>query len=247
MVPDWLVLPVALIVGSALGVLIRRLPAGHPVGLARSCCDHCGHILSAHELVPIVSFVVQRGRCRSCGVWLGWFYPAIELAALAVALWAVSVDAGPRLWADCVLGWVLLAAAWIDREHFVLPDSLTLPLIPLGIGLAWWENPEFGFACALGAALGYAAFWIVARTYRALRGRVGLGEGDAKLLAVGGAWLGWQALPAVVIVASVLGILMILARRAASRAPSEAFAWSVPVAFGPALAFAIWICRLYLT
>src|SRR6185436_7482720 len=100
MIPDWAVLVAAPFAGSFLGVVVRRLPAGRPVALARSACDSCAAPLGVAELVPLISYILRRGRCRACGAPIGWFHPAVELAALAVAAWALSVDGGARLWAD---------------------------------------------------------------------------------------------------------------------------------------------------
>ncbi len=132
---------------------------------------------------------------------------AIELAAILVPLSAIIAgDGDGRLWLGAVLGWGLLALAWIDAEHFWLPDVLTLPLIVLGLGATAVLEPEAITDHALGAALGYAAFRGVDWLYRRLRGRAGLGQGDAKLLAAAGAWLGAVALPSVVLVAATFGL-----------------------------------------
>ena len=160
--------------GSVLGVLVRRLPAGRPVGLARSACEACGRRLPAWELVPLVSFVALRGRCAGCRAPIAPFHCWIELAALAVAAWVVAVSA--FVWADCVLGWSLLALAWIDWEHCRLPDALTLPLILLGLGEAWWWEPWALPDRAIGAAAGYMLFRLVAAAYHAWRGGRGWGR-----------------------------------------------------------------------
>jgi leader peptidase (prepilin peptidase)/N-methyltransferase len=234
-------------VGSFLGVLIRRLPAGGSVALARSECEACHRILSPVDLVPILSFLALRGRCRTCRAPIARFHLTIELAALAVASWAASAATDPaRLWADCGLGWTLLALAWIDMEHLVLPDALTLPLVVAGLSVTWWLMPDDLTAHALGAIAGYAAFRAIALIYRALRGQDGLGEGDAKLLAAAGAWVGLAALPRLVFGAALLGIVMTLISRpgilpARNRVPVPA----KPVPFGPALALALFIARLY--
>ncbi|MDB5395016.1 MAG: type 4 prepilin peptidase 1 [Rhodospirillales bacterium] len=240
--PDWLA-PVILspFVGSFLGVLIRRLPAGEDVVAGRSHCESCGRALGPVELVPLLNYLILRGKCRHCGGRIGLFHPAIELAALAVAVWAACVDDGARLWADCVLGWTLLALGWIDARHMVLPDVLTLPLILAGLGFALIAEPDRILDHAAGAAVGWLIFWAVARLYRALRRREGLGEGDAKLLAAAGAWVTWSGLGAVMLLAAVTGLLIALAGRL--RGGSLAAATAIP--FGPPLAFAIWVVWLY--
>ena len=121
-------------IGSFLGVLIQRLPAGMPVAWARSACPHCGKQLSAADLVPVASWLASGGRCRYCATPLGIFYPGIEIAALGVAVWAAVALPDPLLiWAGCLLGWSLLAAATVDSRHLILPDILILPLTPAGI------------------------------------------------------------------------------------------------------------------
>lgn len=237
--PGWaLPLLVAPVVGSFLGVVIRRLPRGAPLAWGRSRCESCGTVLAARDLVPVLSYLALRGRCRSCGAAIGPFHPAVELAALAVAaLAALSLgDDPPRLWLGCGLGWTLLAAAWIDAEHLLLPDRLTLPLILAGLAATAALAPEALAGHALGAALGYAAFRGLARAYRALRGQEGLGAGDAKLLAAGGAWLGWPALPDLVLLAALLGLAFagLLALRRGGLDPAAR------LPFGPCLAAALW-------
>ena len=247
LVPDWLAYVLAPFVGSFLGVLIRRWPAGRAVALGRSCCDHCGTPLGPRDLVPLLSWLVSRGRCRHCQAPIGEFYPLVELAALAVALWAGTLDSGVALWLDCALGWGLLALGWIDAEHLLLPDLLTLPLILGGLAAAWLLEWPPVVDCAAGAAAGYVGFRLLAFLYRRLRGRDGLGAGDAKLLAAAGAWLGWQALGDVILGAALVGILWTVARRRPTTDlpadPDDPGPGAVP--FGPALALAIWIVRLY--
>src|SRR5258707_11874681 len=109
----WGLIGAAPFIGSFLGVLIRRLPEGRPIVWARSACESCGAALRVSELVPLVSWVVGRGRCRSCGRAIGWFYPGVELAALAMAVIALAGDGAEAAWLHCLLGWWLLAFAWV--------------------------------------------------------------------------------------------------------------------------------------
>lgn len=228
-------------VGSLLGVLIRRLPAGRPVLWARSACERCSHPLGPADLVPLVSYLALRGRCRHCGAPIPAFHLGIELAAIAVALSAVvSGDDGACLWAGCVLGWTLLTLAWIDAEHLSLPDALTLPLVLAGLLATWLLAPAAIPDHALGAAVGWLALWAVAAGYRLARGREGLGQGDAKLLAASGAWLGWQALPWVMLLAALGGLAWAIGQRVRGYRLSAA---SV-LPFGPWLAAATWLLWL---
>ena len=231
---------VAPVIGSWLGVLVRRWPQGRPVALARSCCDACGHRLGPADLLPLASFALLRGRCRYCGTLIGWFHPMIELAALTVGVAVFCADGdGWQGWTDAALGWTLLAASWIDAETFRLPDVLTLPLILAGLLVTWACQPEALYGHAAAAALGYLSFRLLNAAYRALRHRDGLGQGDAKLLAAAGAWLGLAALPDVVLGAGMIGIGMaVLSMRAGGLQGDRR------IAFGPALALSFFVWRL---
>ena len=235
-------LVVAPIVGSFLGVLIRRLPAGEPVMLDRSRCETCRRPLSAAELVPIASYVMLRGRCRTCGTRIAPFHLAIELAALAVAAIAAAVLPDPAtLWCGCVLGWTLLALAWIDYQAFILPDVLTLPLVLAGLAVTYWLDPETLTAHAAAAALAYLLFRGVAWVYRRLRGRDGLGEGDAKLMAAAGAWVGVTALSGVLLGGALL-TLAVASVDALRR--GEGLRATTRLPFGPGLCVALWVVWL---
>lgn len=222
--------------GSFLGVVVDRLPIGLPVLFGRSRCVHCRHQLSPLELVPLFSYLWQRGRCRNCGKRLRPFYLIIELAAVLVALSAALALEGWLLWVSVGLGACLLTLGAIDLRHLMLPDVITLPLIPAGLAVACLIRPEAIEAHLIGTVLGFLIFVAIAWLYRRLRDRDGLGLGDAKLLAAAGAWLGWQALPGVVLLAAVAALMIALAGVVFGdrlRATRE-------VAFGPYLALAFW-------
>jgi leader peptidase (prepilin peptidase) / N-methyltransferase len=239
----WLpILVAAPFVGSFLGVLIQRLPEGRPVCVARSVCEHCGVVLGVRELVPLASYLWQRGKCRHCNTAIAPFHLAIELAAISVPLWAILAEPDPdRLWMDCMLGWTLLTLGWIDWRWMLLPDVLTLPLLLAGLLLTWWWQPESIGSHAAGAAVGYLALRGVAWCYRVLRGREGIGAGDAKLLGAAGAWLGVAALPMVILLAALFGLatagMVVLSRRRLSA--------TTALPFGPCLAAATWLVWLY--
>nr|WP_294551143.1 A24 family peptidase [uncultured Rhodopila sp.] len=232
---------VAPFIGSFLGVLILRLPEGRPVVTGRSACDHCGHRLEARDLVPFLSYLLSHGRCRYCGEAIGLFPVAAEAAAAGVAGWAAAVTDGLDFWLACLLGWTLLTAAWIDLRTMILPDVLTLPLLLAGLGATAAISPGALADHALAAALGYLVLSGTARAYRRLRGRDGLGLGDAKLLAALGAWLGLNSLPIVLVLASctglgAAGVAILLGKRVTA-------ATAIP--FGPCLAAAGWLTWLY--
>ncbi len=240
----WLV-PVlaAPFVGSFLGLLVERLPAGKGVLFGRSACSHCGQTLGFRDLLPLLSWAVSRGRCRHCGVGLGLFHPAVELAALAVAAWTALVLDGNGwiLWAGCLLGWMLLALALIDARHLLLPDALTLPLVPVGLGVAYALDPAALAGHAIGAAAGFAVFYAIGAAYRRWRRREGLGLGDAKLLAAAGAWVSWTGLPSIVFIAGMLALAGVLASSLLGRTAS----WTDKTPFGAYLAAATWLVWLY--
>jgi leader peptidase (prepilin peptidase) / N-methyltransferase len=236
----WSAVAAAPFVGSFLGVVIRRLPEGRPIAWSRSRCEGCGAVLRARDLVPLVSWLATHGRCRFCDRRLDWFYPAVETAALAIAVIAVVFDRGRGVWLDCILGWWLLALGWIDARHWLLPDPLTLPLALAGFAEALAFDPDQLTNRALGAALGYLGVCAVAWFYRRVRGRDGIGIGDAKLLAAAGAWVGAAALPQVILFAALAALGTALALRLIG-VRLGAFS---PLPFGPFLAFATWFLWL---
>jgi leader peptidase (prepilin peptidase) / N-methyltransferase len=228
-------------IGSFLGVLIKRLPAGRPVALARSACDHCRRALGWRDLIPVISWVLTQGRCRHCRQRIGLFYPAVELAAVGIALWALLVLPGWIAWAGAALGWTLLTLAWIDQEHFLLPDVITVPLAVAGLAIAWLIDPTTILDHVIGAAAGFVLFSVMAWLYRALRHRDGLGGGDAKLLGALGTWVGWQGLPTIVLYAAVSGLALALIL--AARGRHIELGHRLP--FGPHLCLGGWLVWLY--
>jgi leader peptidase (prepilin peptidase)/N-methyltransferase len=237
----WLPVVAGPFVGSFLGVLVTRLPAAEPVIAGRSRCPHCAHPLGPRDLVPLASWLASGGRCRYCSRPLGLFYPAIELAAALVAGWAALIVTGWPLWATCALGWTLLALAVLDQRHLVLPDELTLPLLVAGLIVAYLLNADAAIDHAIGAAAGFAALFVLATVYKRVRGREGLGLGDAKLLAAAGAWVSWTGLASVVLVASATALIVVLARTVFGRRVAA----DERIPFGPYLCLATWLVWLY--
>jgi leader peptidase (prepilin peptidase)/N-methyltransferase len=246
--PPWRDAAVALVaapvIGSFLGTMVGRTAAGQGFVGGRSCCETCRHRLGPAELIPLVSYAIQRGRCRACGAPIRPFHLYIELAALLVPAAALLADEdGATLAAGCVLGWALLALGWIDSLTLRLPDALTMPLVLAGLAEALWLEPEAMTDRAWGAAIGYVSFRALAWGYRLLRGREGLGQGDAKLLAAAGAWVGAGMLAYVVLGAALAGLLFAGAMVLAGRRIDG----STRLPFGPFLAAGIWSVWLMTT
>jgi leader peptidase (prepilin peptidase)/N-methyltransferase len=228
-------------VGSFVGVIIRRVPERLPVAWSRSRCEHCAAKLSPRDLVPLVSWLVGRGRCRHCGSSLSWFYPGIEGVVVTIAVISLLIDRGADAWLDGLLGCWLLALGWIDLRRWILPDALTLPLIAAGIGAAWLMAPWDAVDRIAGTICGYLALRIVAWVYRKVRGSEGLGAGDAKLLAAAGAWVGVTGLPSVLAAAACAALTTagVLAVAGIPLTRSSA------MPFGPFLALATWMVWLF--
>ncbi len=228
-------------IGSFIGLVVARSGSGRSLVFGGSRCDHCGQRLSARDLVPLLSWALSGGKSRCCKRPLTPLYPAVELAALAIAVWALATVSGPIAIASLALGWTLLALSLIDLKSMRLPDGGTLPLILAGLALSAIGETGPIWLHLLGAALGYAALAGLGLAYELLRGEPGLGLGDAKLLAAAGAWVGVQALPSVMLIACVCGLVMaaVLARR------DRELGWRSAIPFGPALAIGFWITWLY--
>jgi len=237
----WLPVLAAPVIGSFVGLLAMRLPEGRPVLVGRSQCDHCGHLLGPLDLVPLASWIALRRRCRHCGARLASFYPLVELGAVGVALTAALVFEGWLLWASCALGWALLALALADLRAGVLPDALTLPLVPAGLAVAYAVDPATVPLNAAAALVGFLLLVLLRWGYRRLRGREGLGLGDAKLLAAAGAWASLAGLPSVLLLGSLATLLWVLVERLRGR--SVALATALP--FGPGLCLGTWIVWLW--
>lgn len=230
------------VAGSFLGLVSLRLPEERPVARGRSACGTCGRTLSPIDLVPILSFIALRGRCRTCDGAIPRRYLLMELGCLALGIWSAWGFDGPMALVSALFGWWLLIVAIIDGEHFWLPDRLTLPLAAAGLAqamafallggapMSWIHN-------LIGAAAGFGALWLIAFAYRRLRGREGLGGGDPILLGAIGAWIGWQGLPSVVVWAGIAGLGVVLAMVVARRDVSA----EMKLPFGVFLALGGWM------
>ena len=249
---------IGLCVGSFLNVVIHRLPkmldrgwraqcaelSGEPVAelaqynlmAPRSQCPACGHPISALENIPVVSFLFLRGRCSACQAPISARYPLVELLT-GVLTAAAVLRFGPTLVtvAAWLLLWSLIALTFIDFDTQLLPDNITLPLVWAGL-LANLAGLVPGVSlrdAVIGAIAGYLALWSVYWLFKLIRGKEGMGYGDFKLLAALGAWLGWQMLPLIVLLSSVVGALIGI-----SLVVFKGRDHQIPLAFGPYLAIA---------
>jgi len=230
-----------LIVGSFVGLVSLRLPRGEDVVRGRSRCAGCDRPLPPWRLVPLLSYLASRGRCAACRAPIPPRYPLLELTCAGIGVWA-ALSQGTPLAAGltALLGWQLLLIAVIDAEHFWLPDRLTLPLLATGLLAALALDHTAPIDAVIGAAAGFAGLWLLARAYRSLRGREGLGGGDPFLLAAGGAWVGWIGLPSVLLWASAAGLSLVAARVLTGHRVSGADR----LPFGPFLAVGVWFTWL---
>jgi leader peptidase (prepilin peptidase) / N-methyltransferase len=224
------------------------IPERFTLSTPRSACPTCKTPIKAWQNIPVVSWLLLRGRCASCNAKISIRYPLVELATALLSAW-VAWHFGFGAPAACALlvTWALIALAGIDIGHQLLPDGITLPLMWAGLLAAVIIGPVAGcsipvspYNSIVGAASGYLSLWLVFHAYRLVTGKEGMGFGDFKLFAALGAWLGWKLLPLVLLLSAftgaVLGILMIVLRGRDR---------SVPLPFGPYLAAAGWLAMLY--
>ena len=232
-----------LIAGSFIAALVKRWPEGRSVLRGRSECDACGVTLGARDLVPLVSALALRGRCRECGAAIDPVHRQIEMAGALVGAAAGLASAGPEAIAGAVFGWVLLALAALDLRYWWLPDRLTGTL-----SLAGLASGAAGVMPALserliGGAAGFASLWLIAAAYERVRGREGMGGGDPKLFGAIGLWLGWRMLPGVLLLASMIGLGWVgwQAARGKRMAAEDALPFGVLLALA---AYPMWLAMI---
>lgn len=199
-----------LILGSFIATLVLRWPAGRSI-LGRSQCDGCGRALKPRDMVPVVSALLARGKCRTCGSRIDPFHTRVELASGLTGVIALALMPGLAGWLWALFGWLLLPLALLDARHFWLPDRLSAALALAGLLLA---GPMLGTSLPdrwIAAVAGGLVLALIAWAYRRIRGGEGMGGGDPKLVAAIGCWLGWQALPLMLLLASLGGIVWALA------------------------------------
>ncbi len=253
-----------LIIGSFLNVVILRVPPllehdwrcqcqellqlkpdddDRPPGIvfARSKCPNCGHHIRAIENIPVLSYLMLRGKCAACRTRISPRYPLVEL--IAAILFAITIwHFGPNLQgltALCLTSF-LIALAGIDADHQLLPDHMTLPLLWAGIILNFWSVHTDLASSVMGAVAGYLALWSIYHLFRLLTGKEGMGYGDFKLLAALGAWMGWQMLPLIILLSSVVGAMVGLTLMGIGKMKR-----GKPMPFGPFIAAAGWIALIW--
>jgi len=252
-----------LFIGSFLNVVIYRLPVMMQRSWRSQCqellkqeiesydrfnlatpasrCPSCGHKIGAFENIPVLSYLLQKGQCKHCATKISPRYPIIELLTgiiSGVVAWQVGF-AWPLAFA-LLLSWALIALTFIDFDHQLLPDDITLPLLWIGLLLSLFGIFTDMQSSIIGAVAGYLSLWTVYQLFKLITGKEGMGYGDFKLLAVFGAWFGWQALPMVILLSSLVGaavgvsLILFLGRDR-----------QLPIPFGPYLAAAGWIAMLW--
>lgn len=227
--------------------LILELPAETPqekpfnLSVPASHCPHCDSAIKPWQNIPVLSYLLLRGRCGNCQAPISIRYPLIEaLSGLLCGLLAIYLDSPPAIIAGLLFSWLLISLTMIDADHKLLPDQLTLPLLWLGLLVN-----SFGVFVPLldavwGAMLGYLSLWSVYWLFKLATGKEGMGYGDFKLLAALGAWMGWQMVPLIIILSSLVGTLLGVIILYINRQGRNT---SLP--FGPYLAAAGWISLLW--
>ena len=233
-----------LIFGSFIAAVTVRLPRDEEIVVTPSHCMSCGETLKPWQLVPVVSWLLQRGRCAMCGAAVSPRYILIECGAAAIGIWAALAGAEAG-WvfvaATAVMGWQLLLIALIDAENFWLPDELTLPLIATGLIAGAVIARGWPVSQIVGAVAGFSILWLLAEVYRRVRGREGLGGGDPILFAGAGGWVGWTGLPTVLLWACAAGFSIVLTLLITRRKVEM----TQKLPFGTFLAIGIWLTWLY--
>lgn len=194
------------VIGSFLATLILRWPEERSVVGGRSSCDHCGRDLRVWELVPVASYIAQRGRCWRCGARIATDHIAIETTSGLIGGLALFIAPGIEGLAGALFGWLLLTLAALDVKHHWLPDRLTALLALTGLAAGLFGLPPEMSERLIGGLAGYGTLAVIVALYKRVRKRDGLGAGDPKMLGAIGCWLGWQALPLVILGASLAGI-----------------------------------------
>jgi leader peptidase (prepilin peptidase) / N-methyltransferase len=256
---------IGLLVGSFLNVVIYRLPVMMQKGWRKECteylglsteplmeesfnlvlplsrCPGCNTPIKPYQNIPVISYIFLRGKCAKCKNPISLRYPIIEaFTALTSVIIAWHFGFTPQTGFALLLTWSLIALSFIDIDHQLLPDSITLPVLWLGLFLSLFGLFTDSHASIIGAIAGYLVLWGVFHLFKLLTGKEGMGYGDFKLLALFGAWLGWQYLPAIILLSSLVGAVIGIAMILFSRHDRN-----IPIPFGPYLAAAGWIALIW--
>lgn len=258
------VFTLGLLIGSFLNVVILRLPAllefewrcqctellevesgseERPPGIvnSRSKCQNCGHKIPFWENIPVLSYLLLRGKCSSCKDGISLRYPIVELVTALLFTFTIwhfgpSLQGGTAL----ILTAFLIALAGIDIDHQLLPDNLTIPLMWMGILLAINSDHISLVSSVLGATAGYLILWTIYHSFRILTGKEGMGYGDFKLMAALGAWMGWEMLPVIILISSISGAIVGLLLIISGKLNRDK-----PMPFGPFIAASGWIAFIW--
>ena len=257
-------LSLGLVVGSFLNVVIHRLPImmesrwrkdccelleveqekqEQPLSLAfpNSHCPKCKANIRAWQNIPVLSYLLLGGRCANCGTRISLRYPLVELiTGLLTLSLAWFFPASPALLGAMLLTWALIALTMIDIDHQLLPDDITLPLLWLGLLLNLFGTFASLGDAVIGAMAGYLVLWSIYWLFKLLTGKEGMGYGDFKLLAALGAWFGWQVLPLIILLSSLVGAIVGIGLMVARNQGKD-----IPIPFGPYLAAAGWIAMIW--
>ncbi len=258
----------SLMVGSLLNVIIHRLPimmfidmyqecqsfiANNPTAehelpkqpfnlfIPRSRCPACQQMIASRDNIPVISYILLKGRCRYCQTPIKRRYPLIELlTALLSVVVVYQLGFNLAALAALIFTWSIISLAGIDIDHQILPDAMTYPLLWLGLLLSLNHTFVSPHAAILGASIGYLSLWSLATLFKLITGKIGMGNGDFKCLAMLGAWLGWQSLPLIILLSSFIGILVWILLYVSGRLSGD-----TAIPFGPYLAAAGWISLLW--
>lgn len=231
-----------LIIGSFLATIVVRWPVGESVLKGRSRCDHCKQTLGALDLVPVFSYFLRRGKCAHCGKAIDSDHLMIELCAGLIGGVALFAEPGAGGLLGAIFGWLLLTLAALDAQHHWLPDRLTFLLAVTGLAASHFGVEPNIIDRLIGGGVGFVSLFLVGWSYQRLRGREGLGGGDPKLLGAIGLWLGWPAIPLVILLAALVGLTSAGVTRL--RGGAIASDTSLPLgSFMAITAFPLWIIQ----
>jgi len=261
----FLVLIIGLLVGSFLNVVIYRLPVMMDIGWKQECteylglentesnqqpfnlmvplsrCPSCNTAIKPYQNIPVLSYIFLKGKCAKCKTHISLRYPLIEaFTGITSAIVACHFGYSLEMLFALLLTWCLIALSFIDIDHQLLPDSIVLPMLWLGLLLSIFSIYSDTDSSIIGAIAGYLSLWSVYQLFKLATGKEGMGYGDFKLLALFGAWLGWQYIPLIILLSSVVGAVIGITMIILTKKDH-----TIPIPFGPYLAAAGWLALLW--